>query len=116
MSIHEGTSTNKAPLFNGTNFALWKIKMRTYIMALGVDLWDVVETGYVNLVVLANKDDKLEFNINAKGMNVILSGHVEVEFVKFMHLENTKDMWDKLISSYEGNEKVKDSKLQTYRV
>ena len=25
-------------------------------------------------------------------------------------------MWDQLISSYEGNEKVKDTKLQTYRV
>jgi hypothetical protein len=33
-----------------------------------------------------------------------------------MHLESTKEMRDKLISSYEGNEKVKDSKLQTYRV
>jgi uncharacterized lipoprotein YehR (DUF1307 family) len=25
-------------------------------------------------------------------------------------------MWGKLISSYEGNEKVKEAKLQTYRV
>ena len=25
-------------------------------------------------------------------------------------------MWDKLINNYEGNEKVKDSKLQTYRL
>jgi hypothetical protein len=25
-------------------------------------------------------------------------------------------MWDKLISSYEGNEKVKDAKLQTHRL
>jgi hypothetical protein len=25
-------------------------------------------------------------------------------------------MWEKLISSYEGNEKVKKTKLQTYRV
>jgi hypothetical protein len=25
-------------------------------------------------------------------------------------------MWDKLISSYEGNEKVKDVKLQTYKI
>jgi hypothetical protein len=33
-----------------------------------------------------------------------------------MHLGTTKEMWDKLISSYEGNEKVKDAKLQTYRV
>ena len=47
-------------------------------------------------------------------MNSILSGIVEAEFVKLMHLESTKDMWDKLVNSYEGNEKVKDAKLQTY--
>jgi hypothetical protein len=33
-----------------------------------------------------------------------------------MHLGTTKEMWDKLINSYEGNEKVKDAKLQTYRI
>ena len=47
--------------------------MRTYIMDLGADVWDVVETGYVKPVVLANKDDKLEFSFNAKAMNVILT-------------------------------------------
>jgi hypothetical protein len=115
MSSHEGNSTNKAPLFNGTNFAFWKVRMRTYIMALGADVWDVVETGYVKPVVLANKDDKLEFSFNTKAMNAILSGLVEEEFVKVMHLGTAKEMWDKLINSYEGNEKVKDAKLQTYR-
>jgi hypothetical protein len=45
-----------------------------------------------------------------------LSGLAEAEFVKVMHLETAKEMWDKLISSYEGDEKVKDDKLQTYRV
>ena len=25
-----------------------------------------------------------------------------------MHLESTKEMWDKLVSNYEGKEKVKD--------
>jgi hypothetical protein len=116
MSSHEGNSTNKAPLFNGTNFAFWKVRMRTYIMALGADVWDVVDTGYVKPVVLANKDDKLEFSFNAKAMNAILSGLAEAEFVKVMHLGTAKEMWDKLISSYEGNEKVKDAKLQTYRI
>jgi hypothetical protein len=90
--------------------------MRTYIMALGVDVWDVVDTGYVKPVVLANKDDKLEFSFNAKAMNAILSGLAEAEFAKVMHLGTAKEMWDKLISSYEGNEKVKDAKLQTYRI
>jgi hypothetical protein len=116
MTSHEGTSASKPPLFDGTNFAFWKIRMRTCLMSLGVDVWDVVETGYTKPVVLASKDDKLEFIFNAKGMNAILNGLAEAEFVKVMHLDTSKAMWDKLISSYEGNEKVKDVKLQTYRL
>ena len=85
-------------------------------MALGADVWDVVETGYTKPVVLANKDDKLDFSFNAKGMNAILNGLVEAEFVKVMHLNTAKEMWDKLINNYEGNEKVKGVKLQTYRL
>jgi hypothetical protein len=77
MTIHEGNSTNKAPLFNGTNFAFWKVRMRTYIMDLGADVSDVVEIGYVKPVVLANKDDKLEFIFKTKAMNAILSGLTE---------------------------------------
>jgi hypothetical protein len=116
MPSHEGNSTNKAPLFNGTNFSFWKVRMRTYIMALGANVWDVVDTSYVKLVILANKDDKLEFSFNDKAMNVILSGLAEEEFVKVMHLETAKEMWDKLINNYEGNEKLNDAKLQTYRI
>jgi hypothetical protein len=116
MTIHEGTSTSNPPLFDGTNFSFWNIRMRAYLMALGADVWDVVETGYTELVVLASKDDKLEFSFNAKGMNAIFNGLFEAEFVKVMHLDTAKAMWDKLINSYEGNEKVKDAKLQTYRL
>jgi hypothetical protein len=76
----------------------------------------VVETSYVKTIVLDNKDENIEFIFNAKDMNAILSGLAETKFVKVMHLETAKEMWDKLISSYEGNEKVKDAKLQTYRV
>ena len=114
MTSYEGTSANKVPLFDGTNFSFWKVRMRTYIMSSGVDVWDVVDTGYVNLVVLSSKDDKLEFRFNAKALNTILSGLTEAKVVKVMHLESAKEMWDKLISSYEGNEKVKDAKLHTY--
>jgi hypothetical protein len=76
----------------------------------------VVEIGYVKPFVLASKDDKLEFSFNAKVVNSILSGLAEIEFVKVMDLESAKEMWDKGISSYEGNEKVKGAKLQTYRL
>ena len=116
MTSHEGTLTNKVPLFDGTNFSFWKVRMKTYLMSLGAYVWDVVDTGYVKPVVLASKDDKLEFSFNAKAMNVVLIGLAEAEFVKVMHLESAKEMWDKLTSSYEGNEKVKDAKLQTSRL
>jgi hypothetical protein len=116
MTSHEGTSSNKTPLFNGTNVSFLKVRMRTYIMDLGADVWDVVETGYVKPIVLDNKDDKIKFNFNAKVMNSILSGLEEAEFVKVMHCDSTKVMWDKMISSYEDDEKVKDAKLQTHRM
>jgi hypothetical protein len=114
MTIYEGTSTIKLPMFDGTNFSFWKVRMRTYIMALGADVWDVVEIGYVKPIVLTSKDDKLEFSFNAKEMNAILSGLAEAEFVKVMQLESAKEMWDKRISSYEGDERVKGAKLQTH--
>ena len=48
-------------------------------------------------------------------MNAILSGLTESVFVKVMHCETTKEIWDKLKSIYEGDEKVKGAKLWTYR-
>ena len=87
MASQDG-STNKAPIFDGTNFSFWKVRMRTYLMSLGADVWEVVETGYAKLVRLASKDDKLEFTFNAKAMNTILSGLGESDFVKVMHLDS----------------------------
>ena len=111
MTSYEGTSSKKVPLFDGTNFSFWKVRMRTYIMSLGANVWDVVDTGYVKPVVLASRDDKLEFSFNAKEMNAILSGLAEAKFVKVIHLESTKEIWDKLVNRYEGNEKVNDAKI-----
>jgi SPX domain protein involved in polyphosphate accumulation len=116
MTSHDGSSTNIPPLFYGTNFSFWKIRMITHLMSLGADVWDVIEMGYVKHVVLALKYDKMEFSFNEKSINPILSGLAEVEFVKVMHCDLGKFMWYKLISSYEGNEKVKDVKLQTHRL
>jgi hypothetical protein len=46
MASQEGFSTNKAPLFDGTNYAFWSIRMQTYLMDLGFDIWKSVVTGY----------------------------------------------------------------------
>jgi len=38
MDQEEGMSSNKAPLFKGDDYALWKIRMKIYLMALGFDV------------------------------------------------------------------------------
>jgi hypothetical protein len=36
-------------------------------------------------------------------------------YVKVMHCDSTKDLWDKLQNVYKGYAKVKGAKIQTYR-
>ena len=45
----------------------------------------------------------------------ILGGLAGSEFVKVMHYESAKELWDKLKNIYEGDAKVKNAKLQSYR-
>ena len=55
MTSHEG-STNKAPLFDGTFFSFWKLRMRAYLMSLSADVWEVVESGYTKPIILASTE------------------------------------------------------------
>ena len=54
MANIEGCSKNKSPLFTGTNYAFLKIRMRMYIMSLGIEVWAAVDLGY------APKDSDIE--------------------------------------------------------
>jgi hypothetical protein len=38
MDQKEGMSNNKAPLFNGGGYALWKVRMKKFVLALGFDI------------------------------------------------------------------------------
>ena len=48
-------------------------------------------------------------------MNAILSGLTETVFVKVMHCETAKEIWDKHRNIYGGDDKIKGAKLQTYK-
>jgi len=38
MSSQEGAFFIKPLLFNGTNFVFWKVKMKAFLLGLGVDV------------------------------------------------------------------------------
>jgi hypothetical protein len=44
-----------------------------------------------------------------------LNGISDTIFTKVAHCKSTKDIWDKLQNIYEGDTKVKETKIQTYR-
>ena len=56
-----------------------------------------------------------EYEGNAKAVNVILNGLTQSVFTKVMQCTFSKKVWDKLKIIYEGESKVKESKLQTYK-
>ena len=64
-------------MFIGTNYALWKIRMRMYIMSLGIEVWAVVEVGYAPEDSDTKKEAKQDFIANAKAMNALLSSLCE---------------------------------------
>jgi hypothetical protein len=90
--------------------------MKNYPMSLGFEVWNAFENGYMALTTppLIPTVIKLSDN-NPKAKNAILCGLVESVFVKFIHYASTKKIWDKLQKLYEGDDKVKKEKLQTYR-
>ena len=37
---------NKTPGFNGNHYTYWKQKMKDFVKATDIDMWDIVENGY----------------------------------------------------------------------
>jgi hypothetical protein len=52
---------------------------------------------------------------NSKAKNALLNGLSETIFTKVAHCKFAKEIWDKLQNIYEGDSKVKATKIQTYR-
>ena len=116
MATGEGFSSNKAPLFDGTNYGFWRLRIQTYLCALGFDICKAVEVGYTILATPSTDvvGKKLCEN-DSKAKNAIMCGLVDSELVKVMGCKNAKAIQDKLKSVHEGDEKIKEGKLQTFR-
>ena len=57
--------------------------------------------------------EKKQYESNAKAISTLLGSLSQSEFVKVMQLKSGKEIWDKIILSYEGDSQVKHAKLQT---
>jgi hypothetical protein len=82
---------NKAPLFNGEGYALWKIRMKKLMLALGFDIWKSVEDGYTAPTTPpTDVAGKKICNENSRAVNGILGGLTNSTCVKVMHCKLAK--------------------------
>eukprot|EP00253_Pinus_taeda_P008638 PITA_08638 len=117
MSNYEREASIRPPIFDGTNFNYWKVRVTAYLQSLGTNVWDIIETGY-NFPSTTPTDaaEKKKYETNVKDVNTLLGCLSQTEFVKVMQYKSAKEIWDKIVLSYEGDEQVKRAKLQTLRI
>ena len=103
-------------LFDGHNYIFRSMRMKLVLQTQGVDVWqDVLNEYSVPTNIPTDAAGKKLYESNSKAMYAILGGLAGSEFVKVMHCESAKELWDKLKYFYEGNTKVKNAKFQSYR-
>eukprot|EP00253_Pinus_taeda_P009806 PITA_09806 len=117
MSNQEREGSIRPPIFDGSNFIYWKVRTTTYLQSLGIDVWEIMEGGYkFPLAIPTDVAGKKQYETNAKDVNTLLGSLSQSEFVKVMQLKSAKEIWDKIVLSYEGDSQVKLAKLQTLRI
>ena len=116
MDQQEGLATNKIPLFTGENYAYWSVRMRCHLMSLGWKVWEATQQDHkIRNQYPTDALELGEYEGNSKSLNAILSGLTNLVFTKVMQCTSSKQAWDNLKVIYEGESKVNESKLQTYK-
>ncbi|KAI4295042.1 hypothetical protein MLD38_040690 [Melastoma candidum] len=107
------------PIFDGKNFAYWKIRMSAFVDAIDEDLWSYIEDGppsipenqrfdreghptreYLKIRRLTKTAKYLMFNAMSEG-----------EFVKVSTCTSGKEIWDKLVTMYIGTDQIRETKV-----
>ena len=112
--MDRGQSLIIPPLFDDTNYAYWKVRIRAFLQSLDEMMWQAVEIGWTKPTeASANWDDvKIKaVNFNSKVLNALFSAVTNKEFKKISSIETTKEAWTILQTTYEGTKAIKDSKL-----
>ena len=75
-SVQEGGSTTRPPLFNGSNYAYWKARMRVFLKTIDERVWMTVVQGWTHpteiveeKIVPTPQDEWTEAELKSSGWN-----------------------------------------------
>eukprot|EP00253_Pinus_taeda_P002677 PITA_02677 len=105
MRNYEREASIRPPVFDGTNFVYWKVRVTAYLQSLGTKVWDIIDTAYTfPASTPTDLAEKKKYETNAKVVNTLLGCLSQSEFVKVMQYKSAKEIWDNIVLSYEGDE------------
>ncbi|KAK8585731.1 hypothetical protein V6N13_050703 [Hibiscus sabdariffa] len=122
-NLYESQSITKPPYFNGDNYPYWKNRMRLFIKSNDYQVWDVVEDGPFILSkregdwlipktkVEITDEDRRRMQINDKAMHMMFCALGPDEYAKMSSCTSAKEIWEKLETTYEGTNDVKETKI-----
>ena len=113
--MDRGQSLLIPPLFDGTNYAYWKVRMKVFLQALGEQEWQAIEVGWIKpKEAPVDWDDAtiIAANFNSKALNALFCGVTNEEFKKISSKEVAKEAWTILETTYDGTKAIKIVKLQ----
>eukprot|EP00253_Pinus_taeda_P019143 PITA_19143 len=110
MSNYEREASIRPPIFDGTNFVYWKVRVTAYLQSLGTEVWDIIDKGYTfPSATPTDPAEKKKYETNAKVVNTLLGCLSQSEFVKVkqeklqtlrIQYENIKMYNDESVANY----------------
>ncbi|GJS02196.1 retrovirus-related pol polyprotein from transposon TNT 1-94 [Tanacetum coccineum] len=121
----EGQSMQRPPLFESDSFIYWKNRFDTYVKSKDLDLWHVITNGDFQHII-QNPETKLDEVIpfekqiddlkkrltkNNEAKMVIYNALPRKEYERISMCNTAKEIWKTLLITHQGNNQVKDNKI-----
>ena len=113
--MDRGQSLLIPPLFDGTNYAYQKVCMKVFLQALGEQVWQAVEVGWIKPKEASVDWDEttiIAANFNNRALNALFCGVTNEEFKKISSTKVAKEAQTILETTYEVTKAVKTAKLK----
>ena len=92
--MDRGQSLIILPLFDGTNYAYWKVRMRAFLQSLDEKVWQAAEIGQTKLKEAPADWDEAKIKttkFNSRALNALFSAVTNEEFKKISSTKTTKE-------------------------
>ncbi|XP_073038306.1 uncharacterized protein, partial [Primulina eburnea] len=125
MDITFASAALRPPVLDGTNYSLWKVKIRYYIKSLDERAWQRVINGWTPPVATDQEgdnrpkpendwtaDEVQNSNHNSKALNAIFTSVDMNIFSLITNCTSAKSAWDILQCHCDGSESVRRTRLR----